>query len=74
MNEKSNFYVFERKEIFLVILFVILVSITSFLFGLKMGSGYSFEKTGHNESDLEMISTPARRLIFLLRKKRVLRR
>ncbi|EQC46688.1 SPOR domain-containing protein [Bacteriovorax sp. Seq25_V] len=64
MNEKSNFYVFERKEIFLVILFVILVSITSFLFGLKMGSGYSFEKSGHNEADMEMISTPAKKIDF----------
>jgi len=29
-----------------------------------MGSGYSFEKTGHNESDLEMISTPAKKIDF----------
>lgn len=59
MNEKSNFYVFERKEIFLVILFVILISITSFLFGLKMGSGYSFDKAGNTNSELEAISTAA---------------
>lgn len=64
MNDKSNFYVFEKKEVFLVILFVILVSITSFLFGLKMGSGYSFEQAGNTSSDLEKISTENAKVDF----------
>lgn len=64
MSEKSNFYVFERKEIFLVILFVILVSVTSFLFGLKMGSSYSFDKGGNSSSELEAISTETSKVDF----------
>lgn len=65
MNEKSNFYVFERKEIFLVILFVILIAITSFLFGLKIGSGYSFQDTGNTSSDLQQITTETKKVDFI---------
>jgi cell division septation protein DedD len=65
MNEKSNFYVFERKEIFLVILFVILIAITSFLFGLKIGSGYSFQNTGNTSSDLQQITTETKKVDFI---------
>ena len=56
MNDKSNFYVFEKKEVLLVILFVILVSVTSFLFGLKIGSSYSFESSGNSMSEQELLS------------------
>jgi len=64
MNDKSNFYVFERKEVFLVILFVILVAITSFLFGLKIGSGYSFQNSGNTGSDLQEITTKTNKVDF----------
>lgn len=55
MNDKSNFYVFEKKEVLLVILFVILVSVTSFLFGLKIGSSYSFESSGNSSSEQALL-------------------
>ena len=59
MSEKTNFYVFERKEIFLITILVILVAITSFLFGLKIGSNYSFEDSGYNGQDRGAISSQA---------------
>lgn len=58
MNDKSNFYVFEKKEIVLVVFFVILVAITSFIFGLKIGSNYGFEKAGNSEAEEKAIVAP----------------
>ncbi|MFG1501456.1 SPOR domain-containing protein [Halobacteriovorax sp. XZX-3] len=58
MNDKSNFYVFEKKEILLVVIFVILVAITSFFFGLKIGSNYAFEKAGLSNKEEKAIVEP----------------
>lgn len=58
MNDKSNFYVFEKKEILLVVLFVILVAITSFFFGLKVGSNYAFEKAGLTQKEEQIVKEP----------------
>lgn len=51
MDEKSNLYVFERKEVFLIFVFMILIGITSFILGVKVGKQYSFAKAGFEESD-----------------------
>lgn len=58
MNDKSNFYVFEKKEILLVVVFVILVAVTSFFFGLKIGSNYAFEKAGCADEAEKVLDTP----------------
>lgn len=64
MNEKSNFYVFERKEIILVILFVIVTAITSFIFGLNIGANHAYEKAGHTGNDLKQITTETPKVDF----------
>lgn len=58
MNDKSNFYVFEKKEILLVVIFVILVAVTSFFFGLKIGSNYAFEKSGLDQEAEKVLDSP----------------
>ena len=65
MNDKSNFYVFEKKEVLLVILFVILVSVTSFLFGLKIGSSYSFEATGNTQTEKDLLGSETKPVEFI---------
>ncbi len=65
MDEKSNFYVFEKKEVLLVILFVILVSVTSFLFGLKIGSSYSFESSGNTEAEKSLLGNESKSIEFI---------
>jgi len=64
MNEKSKFYVFERKEIILLVVLVILTSITSFMFGAHIASEYSFNKSGNNSSDLQQITTETKKVDF----------
>ncbi|MBT7611114.1 MAG: SPOR domain-containing protein [Bacteriovoracaceae bacterium] len=51
MDEKSNLYVFEKKEIFLLFLFMILIALTSFVFGVKMGKNYSYKSAGLTTED-----------------------
>jgi septal ring-binding cell division protein DamX len=46
MDEKSNLYVFEKKEVFLLFLFMILIALTSFVLGVKMGKSYSYKSAG----------------------------
>ncbi len=55
MDEKSNLYVFERKEVFLIFVFMILIGITSFILGVKVGKQYSFQKAGFEQVDRETV-------------------
>jgi septal ring-binding cell division protein DamX len=51
MDEKSNLYVFEKKEVFLLFLFMILIALTSFVLGVKMGKNYSYQSAGLTMED-----------------------
>ena len=55
MDEKSNLYVFERKEVFLIFIFMILIGVTSFILGVKIGKQYSFEQAGFQEQDRQTV-------------------
>lgn len=55
MNDKSNLYVFERKEVFLIFIFMILIGVTSFILGVKVGKQYSFTQAGFVEADSERV-------------------
>lgn len=55
MDDKTKLYVFEKKEVFLIFVFMILIAITSFLIGVKIGTKFSFEKTGFMDEDRESI-------------------
>ena len=55
MDEKTNFYVFAKKEIALIFLFMIVIAVTSFVLGVKVGKSYSYEKAGFTKEDRENI-------------------
>ncbi len=55
MDEKTNFYVFAKKEIALIFLFMIVIAATSFVLGVKVGKSYSYEKAGFTKEDRENI-------------------
>ena len=55
MDEKTNFYVFAKKEIALIFFFAIVIAVTSFVLGVKVGKSYSYEKAGFTEEDRENI-------------------
>jgi cell division septation protein DedD len=59
MDQKSNLYVFEKKEVALIFLFMILIGITSFILGVKLGKSYTYQQEGFTASDraqVEMFS------------------
>lgn len=42
MDDKTNLYVFEKKEVFLIFIFMILIAITSFVLGVKVGKSFTY--------------------------------
>lgn len=55
MEDKTKLYVFAKKEVFLIFVFMILISITSFLLGVKIGVNNSYEKTGYQQEDIKKV-------------------
>ncbi|MBP5296535.1 MAG: SPOR domain-containing protein [Bacteriovoracaceae bacterium] len=55
MSEKTKVYIFERFELALILLLILLVAVTSFVLGVKFGKTYSFEKAGLIKADRERV-------------------
>lgn len=55
MSENTKLYVFEKKEVLLLFIFMILIALTSFLLGVKMGKSYSLENAGITAADKKTI-------------------
>jgi len=51
MDEKTKLYVFEKKEVALIFIFMILIAITSFMFGVRVGKNYSYQASGFSTED-----------------------
>ena len=70
MEDKTKLYVFAKKEVFLIFVFMILISITSFLLGVKIGVNNSFEKSGFVQEDMRNVEilSPAEEKVSELEK------
>jgi len=55
MSEKTKVYIFERFELALILLLIILVAVTSFVLGVKFGKNYSFAQAGLTKADRERV-------------------
>lgn len=55
MDSKTKLYVFAKKEVALIFIFMILIAITSFVLGVKVGRNYSMELAGVNSSDQKKV-------------------
>lgn len=55
MDSKTKLYVFTRVEVFLIFLFMICISVTSFLLGVKIGDHYSYVGAGFKPEDRERV-------------------
>jgi hypothetical protein len=51
MDDNTKLYVFSKKEVALIFLFLFLIALTSFAFGVKIGKDYSIEKAGITAQD-----------------------
>ncbi len=55
MDSKTKLFVFARKEVALIFIFMILIAVTSFVFGVKVGRKYSYDLTGITEEDKKKV-------------------
>ncbi|OUR96531.1 hypothetical protein A9Q84_09280 [Halobacteriovorax marinus] len=55
MDDKTKLYVLAKKEVFLIFVFMILISLTSFLLGVKIGVNNSFESSGFTREDMKNV-------------------
>ena len=55
MDEKTKLYVFEKKEVALIFIFMILIAITSFMFGVRVGKNYSYQASGFSQEDRQNV-------------------
>lgn len=55
MDENTKLYVFSKREVALIFLFMFLIALTSFVFGVKVGKNYSFENSGFIPQDKQKI-------------------
>jgi len=57
METKTNLYVLAKKEVALIFIFMVLVAITSFAFGVKVGKNYTFAMSKVTAEDKQMVDT-----------------
>ena len=55
MDSKTRLYVFAKKEVALIFVFMILIAVTSFVFGVKVGKSYSLDMSGISEADRKKV-------------------
>jgi septal ring-binding cell division protein DamX len=55
MDENTKLYVFSRREVALIFLFILLVALTSFVLGVRIGKSFSYEASGLSPQDRERV-------------------
>ena len=55
MDENTKLYVFSKREVALIFLFMFLIALTSFVFGVKIGKNYSYEQSGFTPSERNQV-------------------
>ena len=55
MDSKTKLYVFAKKEVALIFIFMILIAVTSFVLGVKIGKNYSMEMAGITPEDQKKV-------------------
>ncbi len=55
MEENNKVIVFEKKEIILVLIFMLILIVTSFTLGIRLGKKLSFKEAGISDKDLATV-------------------
>ncbi len=55
MENNAKVFVFEKKELFLIFVFVVIMSITCFTLGVNLGKKLAFEKSGVLADDVRVV-------------------
>ncbi len=55
MSTKGKLFVFDRVEVLIILVLMILVAVTSFTFGVKIGQKFTYEAQGFSEEERQLI-------------------
>jgi len=55
MEENSKLFVFEKKEVILIFVFIVLISVISFTLGVRTGKGLSLKHDDYTKEDVKAI-------------------
>lgn len=55
MQDNAKVFVFEKKEIFLIFVFVVIMSVTCFTLGVNLGKKLALEKAGITDKDVQTV-------------------
>ena len=55
MEEQNKLFVFEKKEVVLIFLFIILIAIISFTLGVRIGKKLSLKADEYTQTDVKTI-------------------
>ncbi|MBL7666228.1 MAG: SPOR domain-containing protein [Bacteriovoracaceae bacterium] len=61
MEDKSGLVVFDRKEVILIFLFMVVLTITSFTLGIKLGKKFALEMGEYTEEDVQNIELKSKK-------------
>lgn len=56
MDGENKLFVFDRKEIILIFVFVIVIAATAFTLGVRTGKSISLKKSGYTNEDIEKVT------------------
>lgn len=55
MEDNSKLVVFEKKEVILIFVFIVVISVTAFTLGVRVGKGLSLKHDGYSKDDIQSI-------------------
>lgn len=53
LEDKNKLFVFDKKEVVLIFVFVLVIIVTSFTLGVRVGKGLSLKSDGYSKGDIE---------------------
>lgn len=56
MEDNSKLFVFEKKEVFLIFLFIVLIAAISFTLGVRTGKELSLKEDGYTATDIDQVN------------------
>jgi len=56
MEDNSKLFVFEKKEVVLIFIFIVVISVTAFTLGVRVGKGLSLKQDGYTKEDVQNIN------------------
>lgn len=74
MDEKTKLYIFDKKEVALLFIFMVLIAVTSFVFGVRIGKNYSYKMAGFEKVDqqrVDLLSAQEEKVVKVVKEQKI---